>query len=119
MLILAGEVEVESAAVTNKAWPPRKAFFVGWRRAGLLIGIKTSLITKERGTRDHSREKYLSFFGLLVISPCGAFLAFPSHPAPTISNLPRGAKAKEAKVGPERAAVSNMTWSVRKAFFVG
>ncbi len=39
MLILVGEAEVEvaSAVVTNKAWLPRKAFFVGWCRAGLLI----------------------------------------------------------------------------------
>ncbi len=31
------EVELERAAVTNKAWPPQKAFFVGWCRAGLLM----------------------------------------------------------------------------------
>ncbi len=39
MLILAGEVEVnvKSAAVTHEAWLPQKAFFVGWRIAGLLI----------------------------------------------------------------------------------
>ncbi len=39
MLILAreAELEVKRAAVTNEAWPPRKAFFVGWRRAGLLM----------------------------------------------------------------------------------
>jgi hypothetical protein len=44
MLILAGEVEVEvhSAAVTNKAWPPRNAFFVGWCIAGLLIKASRS-----------------------------------------------------------------------------
>ncbi len=30
------EVEVKRVVVTNKAWPPWKAFFVGWHRAGLL-----------------------------------------------------------------------------------
>jgi hypothetical protein len=70
------------------------------------------------GTRDNSREEYLSLFGLLVISPLWVFLAFPSHPAPTISNPSRGAKAKEAKVELKRAAVSNKAWSLQKAFFV-
>jgi hypothetical protein len=32
------------------------------------------------------------------------------------SNPPRGAKAKEAKVEPERAVVSNEAWSPRKNF---
>ena len=71
------------------------------------------------GTSDNNREEYLLLFGLLVISPHGVFLAFPSCPAPTISNPPRGAKAKEAKVEPERAAVSNKAWSPWTAFFVG
>jgi hypothetical protein len=71
------------------------------------------------GTSDNNREEYLSLFGLLVISPCGVFLAFPSCPAPTISYPPRGAKAKEAKVEPERVAVSNKAWSPRNAFFIG
>ncbi len=31
------EAELERVAVTNKAWPPRKAFFAGWNRAGLLM----------------------------------------------------------------------------------
>ena len=59
------------------------------------------------GTRDNNREEYLSLFRSLVISPCGVFLAFPSHPVPTISNPPRGAKAEEAKVELERVVVSN------------
>ena len=69
------------------------------------------------GPSDNNREEYFSLLGLLVISPRGVFLAFPSCPAPTISNPPRGVKAKEAKVEPERAAVSNKAESPWKAFF--
>ncbi len=71
------------------------------------------------GTSDDKREEYLSSFGLLVISSCGVILALPSRPAPTMSNPPRGAKAKQAKVELERAIVSNKAWSPRKVFFVG
>ncbi len=71
------------------------------------------------GTRDNNREEYLSLFRSLVISPCGVFLAFPSHPVPTISNPPRGAKAEEAKVELERVVVSNKAWLPQKAFLLG
>jgi hypothetical protein len=73
----------------------------------------------KEGMSDNNREEYLSLFRLLVISPRGVFLAFPSCPSPTISNPPRGVKAKEEKVEPERAAVSNKAWSSWKAFFNG
>jgi hypothetical protein len=70
------------------------------------------------GTRGNGREEYLSSFGSLVISLCEVFLACPSHPAPTISDPPREAKAREAEVELKRATVSNKAWSLWKAFFV-
>ncbi len=70
------------------------------------------------GTSDNNREEYLSLFKLLGISPRGVFLVFPSCPVPIISNPPRGAEAKEAKVEPKRAVVSNKAWSPWKTFFV-